>query len=149
MLRSPFKAQTMKILGAEVETFLPHDAATVRRFVAAPALIVNWHPWVERVSIFEEKGLLYRKSSLFGGETELVEKYWVDEDGDEFHYQVVQGLWAEHRYRSKICIEACEDGCKVVWQGRLMTDSPEDESEQMEAFYREGLEGLKAFLEAL
>lgn len=136
----------MKILGASVEREFPYEKEMVRRFVSAPALIVNWHPWIEKISIFEEKGLLYRKSILTGGDTEIVEKFWEDESGDEFHFQVVQGLWSDCRYRSKISVESCEGGSRVSWQGRLMTSEPEDESEQMEAFYEEGLNGLEAFL---
>lgn len=136
----------MKILGAEVEKVLPYDIETVRRYLSAPALIVNWHPWVEEVSIFEQKGLIYRRSTLAGGETELVEKFWEEENGSEFHYQVVQGLWADNRYRSKISLSRCGEGCEISWQGRLMTDDADDESEQMEAFYEQGLEGLQAFL---
>lgn len=140
---------TMKILGASVERILPFDGALVRRFLSAPALIVNWHPWIESVSIFEQEGLLYRKSVLSDGETELVEKFWEDENGSDYHYQVVQGLWADCRYRSKINVEDTEDGCIVTWQGRLMTAAPEDESEQMESFYEEGLDGFVSFLEEL
>lgn len=139
----------MKILGAEIEKILPFEIETVQRYLAAPALIVNWHPWIEEVSIFEQKGLLYRRSKLSDGETELVEKFWTDETEREFHFQVVQGLWADFRYRSKISLTECEEGCVVSWQGRLMTEAPDDESEQMEAFYEQGLEGLKSFLEDL
>ncbi len=136
----------MKILGASVERELPYDKETVRRFISAPALIVNWHPWIEKVSIFEEQGLQFRRAEIAGGESELIEKYWEDREHDEFHYQVVQGLWAEFRYRSKISVCECEGGSKVSWQGRLMTNEPEDEDEQMEAFFEEGLNGLEAFL---
>lgn len=136
----------MKILGASVERELPYDKEVVVRFVSAPALIVNWHPWIEKVSIFEEQGLQFRRSTLVGGESELVEKFWQDNDGDEFHYQVVRGLWADQRYRSKIEVVDCEIGCRVSWQGRLMTSEPEDEDEQMEAFFEEGLNGLEEFL---
>ncbi|EDY80648.1 hypothetical protein VDG1235_264 [Verrucomicrobiia bacterium DG1235] len=146
MFYPTFYFAKMKILGASVERRLPYDKEMVRRFISAPALIVNWHPWVEKISIFEEEGLLYRKSILSGGETELVEKFWEDEDQDEFHYQVVQGLWSDCRYRSKISLESCEDGSIVSWQGRLMMSEPDDESEQMEAFYEEGLRGLEEFL---
>ncbi len=136
----------MKILGASVERELPYDKETVRRFISSPALIVNWHPWIDKVSIFEEQGLQFRRAEISGGESELIEKYWEDQEHDEFHYQVVQGLWSEFRYRSKISVCECEGGSKVSWQGRLMTNEPEDEDEQMEAFFEEGLNGLEAFL---
>lgn len=136
----------MKILGASVERELPYSKEEVERIIAAPALIVNWHPWIEKISIYEEQGLRYRRSTLAGGDTELVEKYWEDEDSDEFHYQVVDGLWSEHRYRTKIRVEATESGSRVFWQGRLMTSKPEDEDEQMEAFFEEGLNGLEELL---
>lgn len=136
----------MKILGASVERDLPYEKETVLRFISAPALIVNWHPWIEKVSIFEEQGLQFRRAEIAGGESELIEKYWEDKDHDEFHYQVVQGLWSDFRYRSKISVEECEGGSRVSWQGRLMTSEPDDEDEQMEAFFEEGLAGLEEFL---
>lgn len=136
----------MKILGASVEREIPYEKDTVLRFISAPALIVNWHPWIEKVSIFEEQGLQFRRSEISGGESELIEKYWEDKEHDEFHYQVVQGLWSDFRYRSKIGVEACEGGSRVSWQGRLMTSEPDDEDEQMEAFFEEGLNGLEEFL---
>ncbi|MDQ8184430.1 hypothetical protein [Pelagicoccus sp. SDUM812002] len=136
----------MKILGASIERELPYEKELVLRFVAAPAMIVNWHPWIEKVSIFEEQGLQFRRSEISGGNSELIEKYWQDEDGDEFHYQVVRGLWSDFRYRSKISVETCKGGSLVSWQGRLMTNKPDDEVEQMEAFFEEGLNGLEVFL---
>lgn len=136
----------MKILGASVERELPYSKEEVERIIAAPGLIVNWHPWIEKISIYEEQGLRYRRSTLTGGETELIEKYWEDEEHDEFHYQVVEGLWAEHRYRTKIRIEETEGGSRISWQGRLITSKPEDEDEQMEAFFEEGLDGLEELL---
>lgn len=136
----------MKILGASVQREFPYDKETVSRFISAPALIVNWHPWIEKVSIFEEQGLQFRRSEISGGESELIEKYWEDAEHDEYHYQVVQGLWSDFRYRSKISVEACEGGSRVSWQGRLMTSEPGDEDEQMEAFFEEGLNGLEVFL---
>ncbi len=139
----------MKILGASVERDLPYEKETVLRFISAPALIVNWHPWIEKVSIFEEQGLQFRRAEIAGGESELIEKYWEDKDHDEFHYQVVQGLWSDFRYRSKISVEECEGGSRVSWQGRLMTSEPDDEDEQMEAFFEEGLNGLEEFLSDL
>ncbi len=136
----------MKILGASVEREVPYDKETVLRFISAPAMIVNWHPWIEKVSIFEEQGLQFRRSEISGGDSELIEKYWRDEDSDEFYYQVVQGLWSDFRYRSKIRVEGCQGGSRISWQGRLMTNEPEDEDEQMEAFFEEGLNGLEDFL---
>lgn len=136
----------MKILGASVEREFPYSKETLRRFIAAPALIVNWHPWIEKVSIFEEKGLQFRRCEIMGGDSELIEKFWEDQGGDEFHYQVVRGLWSEFRYRSKLRVEECAGGSRVSWQGRLMTSDPGDEDEQMEAFFEEGLNGLEEFL---
>jgi len=138
----------MKVVGAAIERILPHDAEKARSYLALPAVIVNWHPWVEKVSLFEKHGFDYRRIVLFGGQTELVEKFWQDEHAGNFHFQVVKGLWMEELYRSKISVEARDGSCVVSWQGRLMTDSPEDESDQMEAFYEEGLSGFEAFLES-
>lgn len=136
----------MKILGASVERELAFSKEEVERILSAPGLIVSWHPWIEKISIYEEQGLRYRRSTLTGGESELIEKYWADEEHDEFHYQVVEGLWSEFRYRSKIRVEKSEGGSRVSWQGRLMTKEPGDEDEQMEAFFEEGLNGLEALL---
>lgn len=136
----------MKIIGASVEKTLPFEREQVRQLVAAPALIVNWHPWVDHISIFEQKGLLYRKAHLLSGGAELIEKYWAEEEGDEYHFQAVQGLWSDFRYRSKIHLEDAGEGCKIVWQGRLMKPEEEDEKEQMEQFYEEGLRGLETLL---
>ncbi|MBK1880557.1 SRPBCC family protein [Pelagicoccus mobilis] len=136
----------MKILGASIEREIPFSKEEVERILAAPGLIVNWHPWIEEISIFEEQGLRYRRSTLTGGETELVEKFWEDEEHDEFHYQAVDGLWAENRYRTKIRVESIDGGSRISWQGRLMTSEPEDEDEQMEAFFEEGLNGLEELL---
>lgn len=136
----------MKILGASVERDLPHSKAAVERFFAAPAVIVSWHPWIEKVSIYEEGGLSYRRSTLTGGDTEIVEKFWHDPKKDEFHCHVVEGLWSEYRYRSKVRIEEIEGGCRILWEGRLMISEPEDEDEQMEAFFEEGLNGLEELL---
>ncbi|MDQ8203318.1 SRPBCC family protein [Pelagicoccus sp. SDUM812003] len=137
----------MKIIGSTVEATLPFEREKVRRIVGAPALIVNWHPWVDQISIIEQQGLLYRKARLMGGETELIEKFWEVDGQDEFHFQAVQGLWADYRYRSKIRLEDAEGGrCKVVWQGRLMKKDEEDEKEQMDQFYESGLAGLEELL---
>ena len=136
----------MQIIGAKVEKILPFRRDQVARVLRAPALIVNWHPWVDQVTIFEQQGLLYRKALLSGGGAELIEKYWDDEDLGEYHYQSVQGLWADYRYRSRIQIEEDPAGCKVSWEGRLMKEHPEDELEQMEQYYERGLEGLGSLL---
>lgn len=139
----------MKILGASAEAIFPHEKEKVLRVVGAPGLIVNWHPWIERISIIEQQGLIYRKAILSGGETELVEKYWNEEGEDEFHYQAVQGLWSDFRYRSKIRVDECEEGCKVTWEGRLIKEEAEDEADQMENFYQEGLRGLGELLDEI
>lgn len=139
----------MQIVGAKVETVLPFEKERVARLLGAPASIVNWHPWVEQVAIFEQQGLLYRKSVLSAGGAELVEKYWEEKGEGAFHYQAVQGLWADHRYRSRIQLADDPQGCKVSWEGRLMKERPEDEKEQMQSYYERGLEGLSALLATL
>lgn len=98
----------------------------------------------------EEQGLSYRRSRLSGGDTELVEKLWREAGTDTFYFESVQGLWAEHRYRSKISVEdAPEGGTKIVWEGRLLKSEVEDEGEQMEQFYKAGLRGLEDLLSEL
>lgn len=139
----------MKVLQASVDRELPYEKETVERFVAGPALIVSWHPWIEKVSIFDKEGLSFRRSTLVGGETELVERCWQDEVDDVFHFQVVNGLWAENHYRTKISVRACEGGSRVSWRGRLVTRKPMDEEEQMKAYFEEGLKGLDDFLSDL
>ncbi|MBC2605647.1 hypothetical protein [Pelagicoccus albus] len=137
----------MKIVDATVIREFPYSKETVCRFFSAPALIVSWHPWIETVSIFDKCGLSFRRATLSGGETELVEKYWSDQNDEEFFYQVVEGLWSDYRYRSKVLVESTgEESCRITWEGRLMLQKPEDEKEQMEAFFSEGLDGLEVFL---
>lgn len=139
----------MKIIGTTVEATLPFGRDKVRQIMAAPALIVNWHPWVDQISIFEQQGLFYRKAHLMGSDTELIEKYWAEPNEDEFHFQAVQGLWSDYRYRSKIQLEDAGEGCKLTWQGRLMKEDEEDEKDQMEAFYQNGIRGLEELLAEL
>ena len=139
----------MKIVSASAESVFPYPKEKLLRVVGAPGLIVNWHPWIESITISEMQGLVCRRARLAGGETELVEKFWNEEGANEFHFQAVQGFWADYRYRSKILVEEVEGGCKVTWQGRLMMEEPEDEEEQMKNFYREGLRGLGELLKEI
>lgn len=136
----------MKIIDATVEATLPFGRDKVRHVVAAPALIVDWHPGVDRISIFEQKGLLYRKAHLKGWDAEIVEKCWAEPNQDEFHFQAVQGFWSDCLYRSKMQLEDADEGCKLIWQGRLMKADETDEKDQMQAFYESGIRGLEAFL---
>ncbi len=138
----------MKIVQAKFEETIPYQKGAVEGVVAAPASLVSWHPWVDRVSLFEEKGFLYRRSHIMGGEVELIEKYWKADEADQsvFHFQAVQGLWADLRYRTKIELREAEEGCHITWMGRLVTDSESDEKDQMLSFYKEGIAGLLGFL---
>lgn len=136
----------MKIIDAQIESFIPHPREKVLQVVSDPTLIMSWHPWIERVAIYEQKGLVYRRLGFLGGEIELVEKLWSGEDEDTFHTQSVQGLWADYRYRSRIVVSECPDGCNLRWQGRLLKDKAADEAAQMEDFFREGLRGLRDLL---
>lgn len=136
----------MKIIDASIEAILPYPKEMVHRLVSAPALIADWHPSVEQVRIFEQKGLLYRKAVLLDDGAELFEKCWSEQEDVNYHFQAVQGLWAEAHYRSKIRLDECGDGCKVTWQGRLMSPSTGREKERMQEYYKEGLRGLDASL---
>ncbi len=139
----------MKVIDASVETVLPFDAEAVARLVSEPAEIANWHPWVQRIALYEQGGLLYRRSSFVGAESEIVEKVWRGEERNEFHFQAVQGLWSDCLYRSKIRIDEHEDGCRVTWQGRMMRGPRSGDEEQVETYFREGLRGLNELLDAM
>ncbi len=139
----------MKVIDASVETILPFDADAVIRLVSAPAELANWHPWVKRIALYEQGGLLYRRASFVGTDAELVEKVWQEDGHNEFHFQAVQGLWSDCLYRSKILVDQHEEGCKVTWQGRLLRETSKGESEQVESYFREGLRGLGDLLDAL
>ena len=139
----------MKVIDASVETILPHKAEKVLRLVSVPSEIASWHPWVKRIAIYEQQGLLYRRASFVGTDEELVEKLWQDDNEGAFHSQSVQGLWADCLYRSKIQIRDHEEGCVVTWRGRLLRERSGGEAEQVETFYREGLRGLNDLLDAM
>lgn len=107
-----------------------------------------WHPAVSACEPLEIGGKAHRRLKLADGTALLERAVDRDEAGLSYRYALERGPLPVRRLRAQLRVEPAGAGARVTWRADVEAE-PQVRDEvlgQLAAFYRQGLDGLRAAL---